>query len=50
MKYLRSVILGSASVYKPELDTFIVFPWRFNALHFYAYFNAKLHIQKAMNN
>lgn len=50
MKYLMDMCEGNQQEHDPELDKWIIVPFEFNALHFYAYFNFPLHMKQAMNS
>lgn len=49
-EYIRSLLMGHAPKHNPQMDKFIVFPYRLNALHFYAYFDLPQHLFSAISN
>lgn len=49
MKYLMQICEGNEQVHDPDMDKWIIVPYEFNALHFYAYFNLPMHLKDAMN-
>ena len=50
MKYLMQICEGNEQSHDPDMDKWIIAPFEFNALHFYAYFNLPLHLREAMNS
>lgn len=50
MKYLMDICEGNLQEHNPDMDKWIIVPFEFNALHFYAYFNCPVHLKQAMNS
>ena len=50
MKYLMQICEGNEQAHDPDMDKWMIAPFEFNALHFYAYFNLPLHLRAAMNS
>ena len=46
--YIRQVCGKEKVKHQPKMDRFTVFPYKLNALHFYAYYNLASHLQSAI--
>lgn len=49
MKYIMQICEGNEMPHEPEMNKWIIVPFEFNALHFYAYFNLPLHLKQALD-
>ncbi|OMJ79096.1 hypothetical protein SteCoe_20955 [Stentor coeruleus] len=49
MKYLLHICEGNELPHDPTMDKWMIAPFEFNALHFYAYFNLPVHLKQALD-
>mmetsp|Transcript_6407 Transcript_6407/g.6302 ORF Transcript_6407/g.6302 Transcript_6407/m.6302 type:complete len:259 (+) Transcript_6407:448-1224(+) len=50
MKYVSNIISNRRLAYDPDMDNWIILPYKINTLHLYSYFNRPAHLKAALSN